>query len=587
MVLVVYYFADEEATMFNSITRLTSLMNPYVLILCILVVASCTSLDVPDAPSSPNQVDVVGLATAVADTARTAILNEDARAGYADPAGKFEALPSSVKLRAGQLHDVSFTVAGDIIYKYGYVYKAGAWQKIEYTGPSYRSSDWISGKAEVRLSLNLNDFPEDAWVIAYACKDTSKRSNGKIVWDCNKGQWILRVVPVVPDVPFDPLSPIEEDSYSDAVQRFTTKYNTGTLTLSHTDYLVFKYGYIWKNGKWQQFEYLGDMVPGTNWITKKSEASIQIDPKDFVPGTNWVLSYGCSLSDKDWDCHGGRWLIQTFSLPGLVQSFEKLPTEVSVSDDVKKTMFYYETTLITALPRYNGIGGQNLFNPKGVKLTINVPLAAPSFSASSMSNDVSSWSTLSDPSSAFRNFINVNEWHHLAATYDGKITVLYFDGVPLSRATSEQHKIRWSDDDLGFPNPGQIYIGGSRSSQDGDDTHADTNFFAGGIDEVRIYTRALSDGDIKALYDHPDKTSGDLGNSLLAYWNLDDIRSGVQDATFNHNDGISYGARRVEGKIGKALYFDGESDYLAFNLPPQIRVTNSVSVSLWVNLGVH
>ena len=71
------------------------------------------------------------------------------------------------------------------------------------------------------------------------------------------------------------------------------------------------------------------------------------------------------------------------------------------------------------------------------------------------------------------------EWHHLAATFDGATVSWYGDGRPIGSA------------EVGNVNtPGEVRMG---KRQDND------NFFPGLVDEVRIYDRALSDGEIAWL----------------------------------------------------------------------------------------
>ncbi len=81
--------------------------------------------------------------------------------------------------------------------------------------------------------------------------------------------------------------------------------------------------------------------------------------------------------------------------------------------------------------------------------------------------------------------VNDNKWHHVLGTYDGQTLNMYVDGV-------------WEDDNtdpsVSLPtNAGAVRIGA-----DYQDTPA--NFFNGLIDEVRVYSRALTGEEIKRLY---------------------------------------------------------------------------------------
>ncbi|MHC4086353.1 MAG: right-handed parallel beta-helix repeat-containing protein [Planctomycetota bacterium] len=71
------------------------------------------------------------------------------------------------------------------------------------------------------------------------------------------------------------------------------------------------------------------------------------------------------------------------------------------------------------------------------------------------------------------------EWHHLAATYDGKTIAWYSDG---SRVGSEARVLNTYND---------VHIGKRADN--------DSSFFPGLVDDVRIYSRALSQGEIAQL----------------------------------------------------------------------------------------
>lgn len=83
--------------------------------------------------------------------------------------------------------------------------------------------------------------------------------------------------------------------------------------------------------------------------------------------------------------------------------------------------------------------------------------------------------------------IPLNTWSHVALTYDGIVTRLYINGVV--RATSVAH-------DEFFNNPLRL----------GYSVQGDRNFFGGLLDEVSLYNRALSDGEVQAIFN-----TGSLG----------------------------------------------------------------------------
>jgi RHS repeat-associated protein len=87
--------------------------------------------------------------------------------------------------------------------------------------------------------------------------------------------------------------------------------------------------------------------------------------------------------------------------------------------------------------------------------------------------------------------VELGVWTHLAGTWDGVTMRLYINGE--LDATTQPGVSVW---DSGCP----FYIGGFYATNGPCGTYAD-QFFNGVIDEVSYYSRALSDGEIQALYD--------------------------------------------------------------------------------------
>jgi len=72
------------------------------------------------------------------------------------------------------------------------------------------------------------------------------------------------------------------------------------------------------------------------------------------------------------------------------------------------------------------------------------------------------------------------EWHFYAYTYDGKTNKLFVDGVPKDTSTTPPQTGPFKALELGRWRTGVQYFGGM-------------------LDEMRIYTRALSDSEVQAL----------------------------------------------------------------------------------------
>jgi len=78
-----------------------------------------------------------------------------------------------------------------------------------------------------------------------------------------------------------------------------------------------------------------------------------------------------------------------------------------------------------------------------------------------------------------------NEWVHVVGTYNGKEAIVYVNGKQAAKRSmsTESYKVKTE----------QLFIG---SDPDGD-----LDVMSGSIDDVRIYNRALSNEEVKALYD--------------------------------------------------------------------------------------
>jgi len=83
--------------------------------------------------------------------------------------------------------------------------------------------------------------------------------------------------------------------------------------------------------------------------------------------------------------------------------------------------------------------------------------------------------------------LNDDQWHHVAGTYDGRIMCCYIDGVEKARSVKNPGPLKKSGWDLCIGNSLVDYGTGEFLA------------FDGLIDEVRIYNRALSPGEIELL----------------------------------------------------------------------------------------
>ncbi len=181
--------------------------------------------------------------------------------------------------------------------------------------------------------------------------------------------------------------------------------------------------------------------------------------------------------------------------------------------------------------------------------------------------------------------VNDGVWHHITVTRAvDDTTSIYIDGtLDISGSVA--------DYDAGF-SVDNVSIGRRHNTV----TPSQDDYFSGLMDEVRIYNRALSAGEVKGLYDvgQSDKVNssasqpqgtGRLDSGLAGYWKLDDgSGTSATDASTNGNTGtLTNGPTWTTGQIGSAVNFDGTNDYVNAGSPAVLDDMGPITVSGWIN----
>ena len=152
------------------------------------------------------------------------------------------------------------------------------------------------------------------------------------------------------------------------------------------------------------------------------------------------------------------------------------------------------------------------------------------------------------------------DWHHIAATYDGSNMYFYEDGVQISTA-AQTGTITGSTDDL--------YIG----SQSGT-----SNFIAGQIDEVSVWSTGLSSGDVSTLWNSGTPTNL---NTALATTPIIWYRMGDSGTFFNSNWELP-NQPQLNNWSSHSFHLDGVNDYVDLGTTiSALRPTGAFSISLW------
>ena len=174
----------------------------------------------------------------------------------------------------------------------------------------------------------------------------------------------------------------------------------------------------------------------------------------------------------------------------------------------------------------------------------------------------------------------VNQWQHLSLVWDGTTLVLYKDGVSVGSVTGTFTGL-WNGD-----------IVAKRKTSIGANGMDDNFYFDGGIDDVRVYNRALSASEIAQLYNfgasklNVTKTPTGLQSGLVGHWTFDgkDMSGGVArdiSGQGNHGNTVSIATSTfyTQGRIGQGVKFDGVNDRISLGGP---TLTTTHSFSFWI-----
>jgi hypothetical protein len=146
-------------------------------------------------------------------------------------------------------------------------------------------------------------------------------------------------------------------------------------------------------------------------------------------------------------------------------------------------------------------------------------------------------------------------WHLITGTYDGAAGRLYVDGTLMASETFT------APPNTDFP----LYIGRYYG--------ANGYGWNGGIDDVRLYDRALTGVETVQLY---DSVSG-----LIGYWPFDEGMGAIAaDASGGGHDGTVNDASWIVGEKNSALTFNGSTSSVVTSA---IALTSTFTVSAWVS----
>ncbi|HPY29322.1 MAG TPA: CARDB domain-containing protein [Verrucomicrobiota bacterium] len=165
------------------------------------------------------------------------------------------------------------------------------------------------------------------------------------------------------------------------------------------------------------------------------------------------------------------------------------------------------------------------------------------------------------------------QFHHIAGTWDGAAIRFYVDGQ-LQETTAFTTPVNNTRPlNLGF-----TWGGGTTQ-----------RFFKGTVDEVSVYQRALSVGEIRAIV-----AAGGAGKQppecapppagLVGWWPGDDHARDL--APGGMHGALQGNATYAPGRVGQAFQFQGGTDSVLV-AAPIVRLTNQFTLAAWVNPATH
>ena len=170
-----------------------------------------------------------------------------------------------------------------------------------------------------------------------------------------------------------------------------------------------------------------------------------------------------------------------------------------------------------------------------------------------------------------------NLWVNLIYSYDGQNLKMYVDGV-LYGTTNQSGSLTNNN------NP--MYIGCSTDTSNCPQLSA---FYAGKIDDIGIWNRALSQQEITNMYngvtysDTCNAVSGSLVNGLVAYY---PFCGNANDQSGNGLNGVVNGATLTTDRFGNsnsAYNFNGTSDFIKVLDNDLLDLTQNLTLSAWIS----
>ncbi|MDC0834731.1 LamG domain-containing protein [Geitlerinema sp. CS-897] len=163
--------------------------------------------------------------------------------------------------------------------------------------------------------------------------------------------------------------------------------------------------------------------------------------------------------------------------------------------------------------------------------------------------------------------LKLNEWHHIAGTYDGQQMTVYVDGVAKANKSIASSSINYNPEN-------DLSIG---MYKDNNETYT----FKGKIAEVRLWDRIRSQDEIEQSMNH--RLRGDEPG-LVGYWPLNEGSSNIaQDKTANGNNGTINGATWEQSEVPLTSIIDEGIDLRPWTAESVDKLVKYAKAWVWAH----
>lgn len=174
--------------------------------------------------------------------------------------------------------------------------------------------------------------------------------------------------------------------------------------------------------------------------------------------------------------------------------------------------------------------------------------------------------------------IQQGAWYHVVGTYDGATATIYINGAYDNSAAKSWNTVL-----------SKAYVG--------EQINDFAEYFSGTIDDVRVYSRALSAAEVASLYQSKAQTivssdpgPGSLASGLVLYFPMsgkDISGTTLYDRSGNGTNGTLSNVSVAAGKVGQGLSFNGTNSHIPVTVNvPEAEYTFSSWFKTTASAGV-